>query len=35
MRRVPLGAAVLLGVGLLACLGPYPNVAEKLDGVDS
>jgi hypothetical protein len=34
MRRALLGTAALLGVGLLACLGPYPNVAEKLDGVD-
>lgn len=34
MRRALVAAAVLLGVGLLACLGPYPNVAEKLDGVD-
>ena len=34
MRRTILGGATLVGVGLLACLGPYPNVAEKLDGVD-
>jgi len=34
MRRGLLGTATLAGVGLLACLGPYPNVAEKLDGVD-
>ena len=34
MRRTLLGATALLGVGLVACLGPYPNVAEKLDGVD-
>lgn len=34
MRRALLGVAVLLGVGMLACLGPYPNVAETLDGVD-
>ena len=34
MRRALLGSATLAGVGLLACLGPYPNVAEKLDGVD-
>jgi hypothetical protein len=34
MRRAFVGGAVLVGVGLLACLGPYPNVAEKLDGVD-
>ncbi|HEY3588117.1 MAG TPA: hypothetical protein VGK85_13230 [Myxococcaceae bacterium] len=34
MRRALLAAATLAGVGLLACLGPYPNLAEKLDGVD-
>ena len=34
MRPVVLGAAVLMAVGVLACLGPYPNVGEKLDGVD-
>lgn len=34
MRRTLLAAATFAGVGLLACLGPYPNVAEKLDGVD-
>ena len=34
MRRPVLGAAVLLGVSLLACLGPYPNVGEKLDVVN-
>src|SRR5215470_9776852 len=34
MRGVVLAAAALAGVGLLACLGPYPNVGEKLDGVD-
>jgi hypothetical protein len=34
MRREAIGAAALLGVGLLACLGPYPNVGEKLDQVD-
>lgn len=34
MRRILIGAATLSGVGLLACLGPYPNVAEKLDGVE-
>ena len=34
MKRALLAAATLAGVGLLACLGPYPNVAEKLDGVD-
>jgi len=34
MRRVMVAAAVVGGVGVLACLGPYPNVAEKLDGVE-
>lgn len=34
MRRPALGVAALLGVALLACLGPYPNVGEKLDEVD-
>ena len=34
MRGGLLAAATLAGVGLLACLGPYPNVAEKLDGVE-
>ncbi len=34
MRRLALGGAALVGVGVLACLGPYPNVGEKLDGVD-
>ncbi|HZX42350.1 MAG TPA: hypothetical protein VFE93_10960, partial [Myxococcaceae bacterium] len=34
MSRPALGAAALVGAGLLACLGPYPNVGEKLDGVD-
>jgi len=34
MRRILLGVAALAGVGLVACLGPYPNVGEKLDGVD-
>ena len=33
MRRAMLGSAALLGVGVLACLGPYPNVGERLDGV--
>jgi hypothetical protein len=33
MRRAVLGAAALLGVGVLACLGPYHNVGERLDGV--
>ena len=33
MRRALTAAAALLGVGLLACLGPYPNVAEKLDAL--
>jgi hypothetical protein len=34
MRRRALAAAVLVGISLLACLGPYPNVGEKLDVVD-
>src|SRR4029450_9051875 len=34
MRRPVLGAAVLLGVSLLECLGPYQNVGEKLDVVN-
>jgi hypothetical protein len=34
MKWALLAAATLAGVGLLACLGPYPNLAEKLDGVD-
>ncbi len=31
MRRPLLAAAALGAVGLLACLGPYPNIGEKLD----
>ena len=34
MRRPALAAAVLVGSSLLACLGPYPNVGERLDVVD-
>ena len=34
MKRSPLWAAVPVGVSILACLGPYPNVGEKLDVVD-
>lgn len=32
MRPMSLVAAVLLGAGLLACLGPYPGIGDKLDG---
>jgi len=34
MRRALPVAAALLGVVFLACLGPYPNVGERLDEVD-
>ena len=34
MRPMVLGVAALAGAVLLACIGPYPNVGEKLDGVD-
>ncbi|MGZ3480271.1 MAG: hypothetical protein ACXU81_07965, partial [Myxococcaceae bacterium] len=31
MRRALQAVAALGAVGLLACLGPYPNIGEKLD----
>src|SRR5215813_7895823 len=31
MRRVALGVLSLAALGALACLGPYPNLGEKLD----
>jgi len=31
VRRTTLAATALGAVGLLACLGPYPNIGEKLD----
>lgn len=34
MRRTGLAAAAIAGVGVLACLGPYPNLGERLDGAD-
>jgi hypothetical protein len=33
VRNAALRAAAFLGVGLLACLGPYPGIGEKLDVV--
>ena len=32
MRPAILAAVALLGTGLLACLGPYPGIGDKLDG---
>jgi len=34
MKRILLGVTALAGVAVLACIGPYPNVGDKLDGVD-
>jgi hypothetical protein len=31
MRRAGLAAAALVGLGLVACLGPYPDLGAKLD----
>ena len=33
MRRVALGAVTLAATVFVACLGPYTDVGEKLDGV--
>jgi len=34
MKRILLGVTALAGMAVLACIGPYPNVGDKLDGVD-